>query len=240
MTGSNPNDLTEHAIRRREISLLLVLASVQFTSIVDFMVVMPLAPQLELTLGIDADRFGLVVASYTLSAGLAGLLASTVLDRFGRRRAYLSLFSGFLVGTLLCGLSFNYATLLGARIVTGAFGGILGGMALAIIGDVFPEERRGQATGILMSAFALASVVGVPVVPGPGNAVRLARALPDPGGLGSAHPACWPCGSCRRSAITSTAGPMRTRGAGSARPSARPITSGPSPSPSRSCSAASR
>ena len=68
--------------------ILLILASVQFTSIVDFMVVMPLAPQLELTLGIDAARFGLVVASYTLSAGLAGLLASTVLDRFGRRRAY--------------------------------------------------------------------------------------------------------------------------------------------------------
>ena len=148
--------------RRREMIILLVLASVQFTSIVDFMVVMPLAPQLELTLGIDAARFGLVVASYTLSAGLAGLLASTVLDRFGRRRAYLSLFSGFLVGTLLCGLSFSYATLLWSRIVTGAFGGILGGMALAIIGDVFPEERRGQATGILMSAFALASVVGVP------------------------------------------------------------------------------
>ena len=71
--------------------------------------------------------------------------------------------TGFLVGTLLCGLSFNYGSLLAARIVTGAFGGILGGMALAIIGDVFPEERRGQATGILMSAFALASVVGVPL-----------------------------------------------------------------------------
>ena len=89
--------------------ILLILAAVQFTSIVDFMVVMPLGPQLERKLGITAERFGLVVASYTFSAGLAGLLASTVLDRFGRRRAYLSLFSGFLVGTFLCGLSFNYA-----------------------------------------------------------------------------------------------------------------------------------
>lgn len=149
--------------RRLELVVLPLLAAVQFTSIVDFMVVMPLGPQLERKLGIDAQRFGLVVASYTLSAGVAGLLGSTILDRFGRRRAYLTLFAGFLVGTLLCGLAYDYITLLCSRIVAGAFGGILGGMALAIVGDVFPEERRAQATGILMSAFALASVLGVPI-----------------------------------------------------------------------------
>ena len=143
--------------------LLSILASVQFTSIVDFMVVMPLGPQLQRTLSISPVQFGLIVSSYTISAGLAGLLASSVLDRFGRKLAFLSLYCGFLVGTLLCGLSFTYYGLLLARIFTGAFGGILGGMALAIVGDVFPEERRGRATGVLMSAFALASVVGVPL-----------------------------------------------------------------------------
>src|SRR5271165_3982664 len=160
---SGRNDTVPAEQRRRELILVLILASVQFFSIVDFMVVMPLGPQLRRTLGIDTFQFGLIVASYTVSAGVAGLLGSSVLDRFGRKRAFLTLFVGFLVGTMLCGLSFNYATLLFARIVTGAFGGILGGMALAIIGDVIPEERRGQATGVLMSAFALASVVGVPI-----------------------------------------------------------------------------
>jgi predicted MFS family arabinose efflux permease len=150
------------ARRRLERLLLAILAAVQFTSIVDFMVVMPLGPQLRRRLDIDAFQFGLIVSCYTISAGLAGLLASSFLDRFGRKRAFLTLYCGFLVGTLLCGLSFNYASLLLARILTGAFGGILGGMALAIIGDVFPEHRRGRATGVLMSAFALASVVGVP------------------------------------------------------------------------------
>jgi predicted MFS family arabinose efflux permease len=151
------------ARKRQEMFVVLILAAVQFTSIVDFMVVMPLGPQLRRTLGIEASRFGWIVASYTLAAGVAGLSASSILDRFGRKQAFLSLFSGFLVGTFLCGLSFSYATLLSTRIITGAFGGILGGMSLAIIGDVFPEERRGRATGVLMSAFALASVVGVPV-----------------------------------------------------------------------------
>ncbi len=148
--------------RRREMILLLILASAQFTSIVDFMVVMPLGPQLMRKLEIDAGQFGMIVASYTVAAGLAGLLGSSVMDRFGRKSAFLTLYAGFLVGTLFCGLSTGYYMLLAARLLTGAFGGLLGGLALAIIADVFPEERRGRATGILMSAFAAASVLGVP------------------------------------------------------------------------------
>ena len=74
----------------------------------------------------------------------------------------MALYAGFLLGTLFCALAPNYHTLVAARIATGAFGGILGGMAMAIIGDVFPEHRRGRATGSLMTGFALASVAGVP------------------------------------------------------------------------------
>lgn len=147
---------------RRQRVILLILAVVQFTNIVDFMVVMPLGPQLMRTLGIGPAQFGLIVSSYTLSAGVAGLLASALIDRFDRKSSFLCLYFGFLVGTCFCGLAGNYRVLLAARVVTGAFGGILGGMAMAIIGDVFPEHQRGTATGALMSAFALASVVGVP------------------------------------------------------------------------------
>jgi MFS transporter, DHA1 family, inner membrane transport protein len=150
------------AVRSRELHLLLILASVQFTSIVDFMVVMPLGPKLRLELEINPFQFGWIVSSYTVSAGIAGLLGSSIMDRFGRKAAFLTLYAGFLLGTLFCGLAPGFRTLLMARMVTGAFGGILSGMALAIIADVFPEERRGRATGILMSAFAVASVVGVP------------------------------------------------------------------------------
>jgi len=147
---------------RSERILLLTLAAVQFTSIVDFMVIMPLGPQLMRSLQIGPAQFGLVVSSYTFAAGLAGLVASSLADRVGRKAAFLGLNAGFLIGTLLCGLAPTYFTLVCARLATGAFGGILGGMAMAIIGDVFPEERRGRATGALMSSFALASVVGVP------------------------------------------------------------------------------
>ena len=143
--------------------ILLVLATVQFTSIVDFMVIMPLAPQLKRTIGLTTDRFSLVVAAYTVAAGLAGLISTLFLDRFARRPTYLVLFAGFLIGTLACGIAPDFITLVAARALTGAFGGILGGMAMTIIGDVFPENRRGTATGILMMSFSIASVLGVPV-----------------------------------------------------------------------------
>lgn len=156
-----PQALRGKAIANESV-VLLVLAAVQFTNIVDFMVVMPLGPQLMRSLKIDPGQFGLIVSSYTFAAGVAGLIVSPLVDRISRRTAFLTLFAGFLCGTFWCGLAPSYLALVAARIATGMFGGILGGMALAIIGDVFPEERRGRATGALMSAFALASVAGVP------------------------------------------------------------------------------
>lgn len=159
--GADP--LAESAQRRTERIILVVLSAVQFTTIVDFMVVMPLGPQLMRTLHIDAAQFGLIVSSYTFAAGAAGLVASSIMDRFDRRTAFVVLYGGFLLGTLFCALAPNYHLLLAARVATGACGGILGGLSMAIIGDVFPEQRRGRATGSLMSAFALASVAGVPL-----------------------------------------------------------------------------
>ncbi|WP_165245756.1 MFS transporter [Paludisphaera soli] len=163
-TGVEESDEAARRIAmRRELILVLMLASVQFTSIVDFMIVMPLGPQLMRVLGLTPDQFGRVVSSYTIAAGCAGFFASFVMDRFGRKAAFLTLYAGFLLGTFLCGMAWNYSTLLAARVATGVFGGILGGLALAIVGDAVPENRRGRATGVLMSAFAIASVVGIPV-----------------------------------------------------------------------------
>ncbi|HYO23513.1 MAG TPA: MFS transporter [Lacipirellulaceae bacterium] len=156
-------DMPDPAARRTERLILIALAAVQFTTIVDFMVVMPLGPQLMSALHIDPAKFGLVVASYAFAAGVSGLIASSVVDRFDRRAAFVVLYAGFLVGTLLCALAPNYLLLIAARVATGACGGVLGGMSMAIIGDVFPEHRRGRATSSLMSAFALASVAGVPL-----------------------------------------------------------------------------
>ena len=147
----------------REGVILFTLTALQFIGLVDFMIVMPLGPQLLADLGIDAREFSWVVSAYTLAAGVAGFLAAPVLDRVPRKTAYLVLALGLLAGTAACGLAATYPLLLAARCVTGGFGGVLGGLSLAIVADVVPPERRGRATGILMLAFAVASVAGVPL-----------------------------------------------------------------------------
>ena len=148
---------------KRERLLLIALALVNFANIVDFMIIMPLGPRLMLDFGISPARFGWLVSAYTFSAGVCGFLAAPLLDRFTRRTALLFSFSGFIIGTALCGIAPTFNWLMAARIVAGCFGGISGSLILATMSDAIPMERRGAAMGMIMMAFSLASVLGVPL-----------------------------------------------------------------------------
>ncbi len=149
-------------LTRSEWLLLLVLASVQFTQIIDFVIIMPLGPWFETALHITTPQFGWLVSSYAFSASVSGLLAAWFLDRFDRKHALVVLYAGFTVGTLLCAVAPTFLTLLAARAVAGAFAGVVGANILAIVGDAVPLERRARAMGVVMSAFSVASIVGVP------------------------------------------------------------------------------
>jgi predicted MFS family arabinose efflux permease len=124
---------------------------------------MPLGPILMQELAIDAHEFGLLVSAYTFTAGFAGVLAAMFVDRFERKRLLLTMFALFALATLACGLAPNYATLLAARGLAGAFGGVLGSMVHTMVGDLIPFERRGRASGTIMTAFSLSTVAGVPL-----------------------------------------------------------------------------
>lgn len=149
--------------RYSERTLLLLLAAVTFTHILDFMVMMPLGPLLMHQLRITPAGFSQLVASYTISAGIVGLLAAPFMDRYDRKKALLVTYLGFILGTLACALSHNAATLFSARAVCGAFGGISGATVMAIVGDLVPPHRRAAGMGIIMSAFAVAAALGVPI-----------------------------------------------------------------------------
>jgi predicted MFS family arabinose efflux permease len=149
-------------LTRSQIFLLLILAAVQFTHVLDFMIVMPLGPQYMAEMGLDPQQFAWMVSAYTFSACLSGLLAAWFVDRFDRKNALLLLYAGFTFGTLLCAFAPNYWLLVLARTVAGAFGGVVASTVLAIVGDVFPEARRGMATGVVMSAFSVAMIAGLP------------------------------------------------------------------------------
>lgn len=147
----------------RERWLLLTLALIQFTHIVDFMILMPLGPQLMRLFAITPREFGLLVSAYTFSAGISGFLSAFFVDRFDRRQILLWLYAGFCLGTLACALAPAYPILLIARILSGCFGGVLSAAVLAVVGDAIPMERRGTAMGLVTSAFSAASVLGVPL-----------------------------------------------------------------------------
>lgn len=154
---------SNNASSKREWLLLFVLVSVQFTHVLDFVIMMPLGPQLMRVFDISPQEFGFIVSAYTFSAGVTGFLSAFFIDKFDRRMSLLFLYSGFTIGTFLCGIAPTYPTLMVARIIAGGFGGVLGALIFAVIGDCIPEHRRGAATGTVMSAFSIASVAGVPL-----------------------------------------------------------------------------
>ena len=149
-------------MKRNEVALLLILALVQFTNIVDFMIVMPLGPVLKNLWKIDSTQFSRIVSLFSIGAFISAMACIAFVDRFDRKKVLLTVYAGFTIGTFLCGLSQSYHQLLAARFLTGLFGGIGGSVILSMVGDYVAPERRGQAMGILMTGFALASVVGVP------------------------------------------------------------------------------
>lgn len=152
-----------HAMSKNERIILFLLAGLHFTHILDFIIMMPLSNYLIPYFKITAFQFSILVASYSLSAFFSGLFIAIFIDRFDRKRSLVLAYIGFLIGTIACGLAPSYGLLLAARILAGLFGGIIGAQVLSIVADLFTYERRGRAMAAVMSAFAIASIAGVPL-----------------------------------------------------------------------------
>jgi predicted MFS family arabinose efflux permease len=142
--------------------LIALLALVQFTIILDFMIMSPLGAIIMPALDISAAQFGVAVSAYAFSAGISGILAAGFADRFDRKRLLLFFYLGFTAGTALCALAPNYHLLLIGRIVTGLFGGVIGSVVLAIVTDLFALNLRGRVMGFVQTAFAASQVLGIP------------------------------------------------------------------------------
>ena len=149
--------------KKRERYFLFSLAGIQFTHILDFMIMMPLGPEFIRVLNINTHQFGLLLSSYTFAAAAAGIFATYYIDRFERRQLLLTLYAFFIIATLACGFAPSYETLFIARAFAGAFGGILGSLVQTIVADSIPFERRGKALGTVMAAFSVSTVAGVPL-----------------------------------------------------------------------------
>jgi predicted MFS family arabinose efflux permease len=143
--------------------VMFLLAITQFTVVLDFMVMSPLGDVLMKALSINPTKFGVAVSSYAFSAGFSGLLAAGFADKFDRKRLLVFFYSGFIIGTFLCGLAETYETLVAARIFTGIFGGVMGSVSMAIVTDLFELNQRGRVMGVVQMGFAASQVLGIPV-----------------------------------------------------------------------------
>ena len=143
--------------------LIAILALLQFTVILDFMVISPLGDILMKTLDMTPANFGFAVSAYAFSAGISGLLAAGFADKFDRKKLLIFFYTGFIIGTVFCALSTSYITLLLARIFTGLFGGVIGSISLAIVTDLFVLQQRGRVMGFIQMAFATSQILGIPL-----------------------------------------------------------------------------
>jgi predicted MFS family arabinose efflux permease len=142
---------------------IFILAITQFTVILDFMVMSPLGDILMKSLSLKPAHFGLAVSAYAFSAGISGLLTAGFADKFDRKKLLLFFYTGFIVGTFLCGIANTYPLLVGARVITGLFGGVIGSISMAIIADLFDLQHRGRVMGFIQMGFGASQVLGIPI-----------------------------------------------------------------------------
>jgi predicted MFS family arabinose efflux permease len=143
--------------------VIAVLAFLQFTVILDFLILSPLGAVLLPELHVATSQFGLLVSVYAFSASISGLLTAGFADKFDRKKLLLFFYTGFILGTALCGVAGSYHFLLAARIITGLFGGVIGSIGMAIAADLFPLEQRGRVMGVVQTSLAASQVLGLPL-----------------------------------------------------------------------------
>lgn len=160
---STPKPVKEKSFSGYQILVIVMLALTLFTVVLDFMVMSPLGDMLMKSMSLTTSQFGFAVSSYAFSAGLSGLLTAGFADRFDRKKLLLFFYVGFILGTLICGLTTSYPMLIAARIVTGLFGGVIGSISMAIVADLFPLQQRGRVMGYMQMGFGASQVLGIPI-----------------------------------------------------------------------------
>jgi len=143
--------------------VIAVLAIIQFTVVLDFMVMSPLGDMLMKSMHLNASQFASAVSAYAFSAGVSGLLAAGFADKYDRKKLLVVFYAGFIIGTLLCATATSFPLLLFGRIITGFFGGVLGAVSMAIVTDLFSFNQRGRVMGFVQMSFAVSQVAGIPI-----------------------------------------------------------------------------
>lgn len=147
---------------KQETRIVWIAALIQLVNIIDFMMVMPLGPDISADLPVTNSDIGIICGCYTLAVGMSGIVCAKFLDRFDRKYVALATMLGLSLATLGATFCWDLTTLIGARVLAGLFGGPAAAIAFSIVCDVVPPERRGKAMAIVMGTFSVSAVAAIP------------------------------------------------------------------------------
>ncbi len=134
-----------------------------FSATSQIMIISPILPEIGEELEIADAVLGTLVSAYSVMVGVFAIISGPISDRVGRRRILL-LGTGIMAVALTCHhFVLGYRSFLAVRIFAGMAGGVLSGAAVAYVGDYFPYNRRGWATGWVMSGSAFGQIAGIPI-----------------------------------------------------------------------------
>src|SRR6187455_2113297 len=148
--------------QRRKWLALALLSAVQFMVVLDIAIVNVALPSIQVDLGFSQENLQWVISAYALVFGGFLLLGGRAADLLGRRRIFLVGLAVFTVASLLAGLAWSEASLIGARAVQGLGAAIISPAALSILSVTFREGReRNIALGVWGAVGGFGAVAGV-------------------------------------------------------------------------------
>jgi predicted MFS family arabinose efflux permease len=151
----------DYKISEKKIILLMCL--VQFLDIFEFMVVLPMGPDIAFYFNVNQSFLGYNAISYTIAAAISGVLSAKYIDRFERKKVLILGICGIILSNFINVNASSFEHIVIARFFSGIFGGISTAQTFAIIADTTAPNRRGRVIGKVMSAFSLAATLGVPL-----------------------------------------------------------------------------
>jgi EmrB/QacA subfamily drug resistance transporter len=150
------------ATERRKWLALALLSAVQFMVVLDIAVVNVALPSIKVDLGFSQDNLQWVISAYALVFGGFLLLGGRAADLLGRRRIFLVGLAIFTVASLLAGLAWSEASLIGARLLQGLGAAIISPAALSMVSTTFREGReRNIALGVWGAVGGFGAAAGV-------------------------------------------------------------------------------
>jgi MFS transporter, DHA2 family, multidrug resistance protein len=117
-------------------------------------------PHMQGALQSSQDQIAWVLTSYIVAAAIATPLTGWLCSAFGRRRVFLIAVAGFTVASALCGMADNILEIVAARLLQGLFGAALVPLSQAVLLDINPKEKIGQAMAIWGAGIMIGPILG--------------------------------------------------------------------------------